>query len=213
MPEHEAERIQSCAVCGRTILRGERVVAYLAPDGTEQGVCALCRERAEAEGWVRADSAAAGDIGGPPRRRRGLNLRDRIKGYAERVRPPEPPPAEPEPAPADATPPAPPETPERRVRLAIQRFNASDQARVVAGLIKSLGEPQAAVRDLSSKPPRVEVTIAWDLSWYRWEVGLNGDEPVREVGKGAEVGELEGEEPDWNASVDGDGKLRWREGS
>jgi hypothetical protein len=79
--------------------------------------------------------------------------------------------------------------------------------------MRSLGEPQAAVQDASADPPRVEITVAWELSWYRWEVGLNGDEQVREVAKGAEVSELGGDEPEWNASVGGDGKLRWREGS
>jgi len=106
-----------------------------------------------------------------------------------------------------------PNTPERRVRRALDEFNSSDQARVVAGLIRSLGEPQAAVRDLSAKPPRVDVIVAWELSWYRWEVGLNGGGEVREVAKGAEVSELEGEEPEWNASVDAEGRIRWRDGS
>jgi hypothetical protein len=125
---------------------------------------------------------------------------------------------EPEPEPEPAPEPAPavliePNTPERRVRRALDEFNQSDQARVVAGLIRSLGLPQAAVRDVSAKPPRVDVIVAWELSWYRWEVGLNGDGQVREVAKGAEVSELEGDELEWNASVDGEGRIQWREDS
>ena len=248
MPDHEAERYSSCAVCGRTILRGERVVEYLTPDGENMAVCALCRQRAEAEGWVRADSPEALRRPGPDRRRRGEALRERgqalrqrgqaIRGrareYADRLRPierpeedeeeetgrapepqPEAPPRAPEAPPAAEQPPEPePDTPERRVRRAIERFNDSEESRVVAGLIRTLGAPQAAVRDLNGKPPKIDVIVAWELSWYRWEVGSNGeDAQVQEVAKGAELSELEGEEPDWNASVDGDGKLRWRESS
>ena len=62
-------------------------------------------------------------------------------------------------------------------------------------------------------PPRqlALVTVAWELSWYQWEVGANGDdESVREVAKGDEVSELAEEARAWNASVDEDGKLRLR---
>jgi hypothetical protein len=98
------------------------------------------------------------------------------------------------------------------VRLAVERFNSSDQTRVVAGLNKSLGSPQAAVREFGADAG-VEITIAWDLSWYRWEVDADGEEEEpRRVGHGDEVDEL-GEEVDWNATVDESGQLRWREGS
>jgi hypothetical protein len=234
MPEHEAEQFDTCAICERTILRGERVVEYVTPDGERHGVCALCRDRAEAGGWVRADSPAALASGNTQRRRRGMRtarLRERMTELGERIRPPRP--AEPSPEPeakrprehqqAQAAPqppereaPAPPpepDTPERRLHRAIARFNDSEQSRVVAGLMRSLGEPQAAIRDLSARPPKVQVTIAWELSWYRWEVGANGEGAVREAAKGAEVSELGDEELDWNAAVDGEGKLRWDGGS
>jgi hypothetical protein len=236
MPEHEAEQFEACDVCGRTILRGERTTAYLTPDGERQSVCALCRERAEEAGWVPVGSEAARALGSAPSRRRGLGLRERVREYTARLRPaehpeeaggeakaarpPRPTPsrvpsvprrAEPEPQAAPVR--IEPNTPERRVRRALDEFNRSDQARVVAGLIRSLGQPQAAVHDVSAKPPRVDVIVAWELSWYRWEIGLNGDGHVREVAKGAEVSELEGDEPDWNASVDAEGRIRWQERS
>jgi hypothetical protein len=241
VPEHQPEQFHACAVCGRTILRGERMVDYLTPEGERLGVCTLCRDRAEAAGWVRADSAAAYSQSTEPRRRRGLTaarLRERVAQLGAQVkverreraersadaedeqpppgRPPAPPPreeAEPDPdPPPPPDPPPEPDTPERRLRRAIASFNSSEQSRVVAGLIRSLGEPRVALHDVSARPPRAEVTVAWELSWYRWEVAPNGEGgAVRETAKGDEVSELD--DVEWNASVDPDGKLRWPESS
>lgn len=49
---------ETCAVCGRTILAGERTRVYMSPEGRSQVVCELCRGRAERLGWV--DPAAPG---------------------------------------------------------------------------------------------------------------------------------------------------------
>src|SRR6266576_2323126 len=43
----------SCDICGRTILKGERTEAYLAPGGQRHLVCELCTDRAYNEGWIR----------------------------------------------------------------------------------------------------------------------------------------------------------------
>ncbi len=45
--------LQSCDVCGRTILKGERTEIYLAPAGERFSVCELCFGRAEESGWLR----------------------------------------------------------------------------------------------------------------------------------------------------------------
>ena len=187
MPGHEPTQFPSCAVCGRTILRGERSAEYARPEGDVVTVCALCAERAEGAGWVPADSAEAKTIAAPPRRGVFAGLtRRRVTDDA-----------------ADA--PAPPSLPESPADLAIERFNSSDARRIVAGLSRSLGRPRVAVRDRGAG---AEVTVAWDLSWYRWEVGLEGEEEPVRVGKGADISEL-GEEPEWNATVDEEGRLGW----
>jgi hypothetical protein len=55
-PFHDAV---SCAVCGRTILKGERTETYLAPGGHRHLVCELCFVRAEHAGWIRESAADA----------------------------------------------------------------------------------------------------------------------------------------------------------
>jgi elongation factor G len=57
----------ACAICGRTILKGERPETYLAPGGARQLVCELCMPRAEHAGWIR--ESAAGDLPVHPRQR------------------------------------------------------------------------------------------------------------------------------------------------
>jgi len=101
--------------------------------------------------------------------------------------------------------------PEALMRRAVERFNSSEERRKVAGLMRSLGEPQAGVRPEPRRQLAL-VTVAWELSWYQWEVGADGegDEPVREVAKGAEVSELDDKARAWNAVVDEDGTLRLR---
>jgi hypothetical protein len=99
------------------------------------------------------------------------------------------------------------------MRRAVERFNSSEERRKVAGLIRSLGEPDARVQP-DQRRQLALVTVAWELSWYQWEVGADGDgddgEPVREVAKGAELSELDEETRAWNATVDEEGTLRLR---
>ncbi|HEY7150829.1 MAG TPA: hypothetical protein VH391_04035 [Solirubrobacterales bacterium] len=117
-----------------------------------------------------------------------------------------------DPAPQAQPAPKPRRGPEAIMRAAVERFNSSEEPHKVAGLIRSLGEPQAAVRPDPSRQLAL-VTVAWELSWYQWEVSANGDdESVREVAKGNEVSELNDEARAWNAAVGDDGSLRLRSG-
>ena len=63
----------ACDVCGRTILKGERTEAFLAPGGKRHAVCELCFSRAERHGWLResgsADAPTRAAIGRPEQRR------------------------------------------------------------------------------------------------------------------------------------------------
>jgi hypothetical protein len=82
-PQHEDI---SCDICGRTILKGERIEPYLAPGGQRHVVCELCTDRAYNEGWIR--EAAHDEMPATTRRpdqRRGLLGRLRRRRDAEPV--------------------------------------------------------------------------------------------------------------------------------
>jgi hypothetical protein len=64
----------SCSVCGRTILAGERTRTYVTAEGEERNVCELCRSRAEQLGWVWEERLENGPAEEPRRRRRGAGL-------------------------------------------------------------------------------------------------------------------------------------------
>ena len=103
--------------------------------------------------------------------------------------------------------PAAPEDPHRLARQAIEQFNSSEARRTVAGLIRSLGEPQASVQ-LGNGDGHATVTVAWELSWYQWAVEPGAHGKVREVSKGKEIDELSDDARRWNGRVADDGTLR-----
>ena len=69
---------ETCAVCGRTILAGERTRSYMSPKDGPRLVCDLCRGRAERLGWV--DPAAPGaNVGRRPEPRPTESPRGRLE--------------------------------------------------------------------------------------------------------------------------------------
>jgi hypothetical protein len=162
---------ESCAVCDRNILAGERTRTYMSPKDGPRLVCELCRGRAERMGWV--DPAAPGANVGR--------------------RPPEPEVAE---------------SPLGRLERAAIRFNSSEAARTVAGLMRALGSPWVSIGAAAGSPSEVRVTVAWELSWYQWGVDL-GDElrPVFQIDKGTELDQLDGAARQWNAGAAEDGQI------
>jgi hypothetical protein len=97
---------------------------------------------------------------------------------------------------------------EQRISAAIEVFNASEHRRTVAGVARSLGQPGVAVRPLDDRPGLVQIAVAWELCWYRYEVDLSDELPsVRLEGQGYELDELEQVERRLNASSDENGAL------
>jgi hypothetical protein len=102
-----------------------------------------------------------------------------------------------------------PQNPEPRIRRAFDRFNESSHRRTVSGLIRSLGGPWVSAVTRDETPTEVRITVAWELSWYQWEVDLTSDaRPVRELARGNEVSQLDEADRDWNAHAAEDGELR-----
>jgi hypothetical protein len=201
----------ACEVCGRTILKGERTREYVSPDGEHRAVCDLCRARVEAAGWVRADEAQShsssrhGEPASGRARRWIADRADRVRSRIEESRSV----AEEEAEPVAPRRPVRPETPERRLRRAIDEFNGSEHRRTVAGLTKSLGVPRVSAVMPPDTPHEVRLTVAWDLSWYQWEVRL-ADDParVRTLAKGSDLDELRDDDRAWNARASDDGRLQ-----
>jgi hypothetical protein len=231
-PVHD---VVTCDVCGRTILKGERTEAYVAPGGQRHQVCDLCSLRAQHEGWIR--ESAAGDM---PTRAPAREPRRGVLGRLRR-RPAPAEPASPEPAPAPEAPsddgsgvapaPAPPPPRERpapartrpkdprhvravpttaqaKVERALDLFNGSSHQRTIAGLARTLGAPYVSAQPDAAQGSQVSLVVAWDLSWYRYRVDL-GDEadPVMMLDKGEEIEQIEEDLRDWNAHLDADGRV------
>lgn len=223
----------TCDVCSRTILKGERTEAYLAPGGERHTVCELCSVRAEHAGWLRESAH-----GQAPARSQRLEERRPIFNRLRRRFAPEttdappsphaPEPAAPEGEEPDAgstngeAPPArlrePPQSPrhvravpstaEVKLERALELFNASTHQRTVAGLSRSLGDPWATAQPDTDAPSVVTVLVAWELSWYRYRVDL-GDaaEPVSLIENGDELDDIDEALRGWNAGLDANGRL------
>jgi hypothetical protein len=101
-----------------------------------------------------------------------------------------------------------PAAPASYVERALDVFNSSEFPRRVAGVARSLGTPVVSVHSAEHLASVVRIVVAWELSWYRYEVDLS-EEPVqaRVIAQGTELGELAREERAGNALVADTGLL------
>lgn len=217
-------KVVACDICGRTLLPGESPETYLA-GGSRRQVCELCTARAVNEGWIR-ESASSGEL--PARRPAGNGRRSlfgarrgRREREAEVVALPDgsetPPEGLQTPDPAFALPEsareprnvhAVPTNAELKMARAVELFNASDHRRKVGGVARSLGMPWISVRTAENEPSVVRIIVAWELSWYRFEVDLSDEAGgVRQAGQGTEISELDADEQGWNGASDDNGSL------
>jgi hypothetical protein len=91
---------------------------------------------------------------------------------------------------------------------AVDVFNASEYPRRIAGVSRSLGEPLVSVRSAEHLASVVRIVVAWELSWYRYEVDL-GVEPAsaEAIAQGTELEQLDRAEREGNAQVHSSGML------
>ena len=214
------DTVISCAVCGRTLLQGEQPEIYLV-NGARRPVCELCTVRANHQGWIReTEGPQIGHRGARPGDRRPLLDRLRNRRARRAVDdasglPPEPEaaPAPPEPMPEGPREPrhvhAVPTSEELKMARAIEVFNASEHPRTVSGVARSLGVPSVAVNPSPQHASVVQIVVAWELCWYRYEVDLaeEGTHGVRPAGQGYELTELDPHEQAPNAAADQYGLL------
>ncbi len=78
-----------------------------------------------------------------------------------------------------------------KIGRALELFNTSEHPRTVAGLARTLGAPHAGAATSTASAAEVVLTVAWELSWYQFNVDLSdGRDPVRLRGQGHELSEL-----------------------
>jgi len=197
----------ACEICQRSLLRGEYPVRFY--DGqTVHMVCDLCTARAHRQGWLRegthlAESAPAAHV----ERARSLVARLRTRRASEVTREP----ASAQAAAVDDLPhhvQAVPSAADAQIARALAMFNASEHARTIAGVLQSLGAPNVHARALG-RDPLVEITVVWELCWYRFEVDFE-NAVVRQSGQGYEPDELGRELPPANVTADEAGRLALR---
>jgi hypothetical protein len=207
----------ACDVCGRTLLRGEQADVFLNA-GARRMVCELCTARATHEGWIREglDLSTGARRSGEGRRSIFSRLRSRRgDSNGHTTLPPrggerlveaeyEAPPAYEAPRNVHAV----PTNAELKMTRALELFNGSEHPRTVAGVARSLGQPLVTVRPSQTEGSVVVITVAWELSWYRFEVDLADEAAgVRVIAQGTELGELDELDRVPNGAADDRGEL------
>lgn len=215
-----------CDVCARRLLRGEQPEVFLVA-GDRRTVCELCAPRATHEGWQRETGDRSVSL--PPLRPRRRNLFERLRQVGKpassaeeaaissasvqaepapydfldgerRVADPQ---AEQPPTPADPAAPqleTAPVVGAGRAERAIAVFNAGGHPRRVAGVARSLGAPEVSVRPDRDIHSLVSIVVAWELSWYRYQVDIEDDGAEAIVlAQGTELEELPREDRRANA--------------
>ncbi|WCB93779.1 hypothetical protein DSM104299_02495 [Baekduia alba] len=95
-----------------------------------------------------------------------------------------------------------------KVVRAMELFNQSPQVRTVAGVARSLGAPIVSARPSRTEGSVVTIVVAWELSWYRFEVDLGNEAAgVRVTAQGSELSELDTIDQTPNAAADDGGRL------
>jgi hypothetical protein len=85
--------------------------------------------------------------------------------------------------------------------LAVTRFNASEAARTVAGLTRTLGEPRVSIGAAAGTADAARITVAWELTWYQWAVASGErEQPIAELARGTEIEQLDASARQWNAT-------------
>ncbi len=100
----------------------------------------------------------------------------------------------------------------RMAARAVDLYNHSPHPRVISGVARSLGAPWVTIRNVGGS--RVQIVIAWELTWYRFELDLAREaDGVRDAGHGTSLDELQPGEVAPNAVSDEHGYLYLQAGA
>jgi len=186
-----------CGLCERTLLMGEQTLRF-SPDGHSYvDVCPLCQGAALDHGWVREGHAVSPAMHASGRRRKQKTLWQTLLGAREE----ESEPVVSEPILRRLS------DSELALVEAADLFNQSAFRRTVAGVAKSLGEPQVSIIPLPGVNAETVLTFAWDITWYQYRVSPDATQPVRIAEQGHDMGELNAPYTEWNARLDEQGRV------
>ncbi len=91
---------------------------------------------------------------------------------------------------------------------AVAVFNAGENPRTISSLSRTLGAPVVSVRPSASEGSIVSIVVAWELSWYGFEVDLADEgSGARLIAQGSELAELDELDRVPNAVADSLGML------
>ena len=188
---------QTCSICERTLLMGERSVRF-SPNGGEHyvDVCPLCQETAIENGWIKEGSPTSPTM--PVTRRRARFSLGALLGLPKSSGGD---PLASEPILRRLS------EPEAAIVGAADLFNASQYRRTIGGIAKSLGEPRVSIVPLSGVNAETVLTFAWDISWYQYRVQPEAGQPVRIAERGHDMSELDEGFTGWNAKLDESGRV------
>jgi hypothetical protein len=192
-----AKDTRVCGLCERTLLMGEQAVRF-SPDGHSYvHVCPLCQGVALDHGWVREGHAVSPAMQATGRKRKQKTLWQTLLGSRDE-----------EPAPVVADPIL-RRLSDDEVALveAADLFNQSPFRRTIAGVARSLGEPQVSIIPLPGVNAETVLTFAWDITWYQYRVSPEAAQPVRIAERGHDLAEISHQYTVWNARMDDQGRL------
>jgi hypothetical protein len=89
-------------------------------------------------------------------------------------------------------------------------FNESVYIEKMRSVRRSLGRPIVNIAKVAGPDPRALLTVAWDIVWYQYFVGLSNDLEAAEVAlfaEGMELSELSDQLKQANATIDDHGRL------
>lgn len=213
-PSHQPPPV-TCAVCHLRLPPDATSTEFFTA-GKRESVCEACTPEAIAAGWMLEREA---DVDDAPRRRRRSSVFSRLRRPDSDTPVAEVPEAS---APRYSSqhgrilhrltqrgegPASTSTNAELKVSRALEVFNCGDEIQTVAGVARSLGTPTVTAIPVS-KSSIVTITIAWELSWYRYEVDLSDESAgARLADRGYDQSELDGREQRDNVRTDDRGRL------